>query len=274
MPPALRTIALSVGAAYLVVCSAACVFQRSLLYHPGAPPDGDPGELGLKWREVSLSTEDGETLNAWYIEAEDAVGCSLVSHGNAGNIEHRLGLAATLARMGISSLLYDYRGYGGSTGSPTEKGLYLDGVASYEWLLSEGWSADRVFLWGESLGGGVATELATRFECAALILDHTFTSSVDVGAELYPWLPVRLLSFDTYENEAKLPGIKVPILIIHSPQDELIPYEFALRLKEAAHENALLISTEGGHNGPGFMARESYLLQVEEFLSGSLPANE
>lgn len=265
----LRRIAFTLVAVYLTLCLAACTFQRALLYHPGGAPQLNPDRLGLEWSDVRLTTEDGESLGAWFIEAENPNGCVLLSHGNAGNLEHRLGLAATLAEMGFSVLVYDYRGFGTSTGSPTEDGLYADGTAAYQWLLDFGWKANEIVLWGESLGGGVATELATRFPCAKLVLDHTFSSAVDAGSYHYPWLPVNWLSRDRFESLEKLPRIHVPILIIHSPDDRVIPYEQAEQLQAAAPDRTTLLTTEGGHNGLGFMARPRYRATVLEFL---LPA--
>jgi len=266
----LKKFSLSLVGGYVAICLAACTFQRSLLYFPGAPPVLNPDQLGLTWRNVTLKTEDSESLGAWFVEAPKARGCILISHGNAGSLEHRLGLIASLVEMGYSVLLYDYRGYGTSTGKPTEDGLYLDGTSGYNWLLAEGWKPSQIILWGESLGGGVATELATRFECAGLVLDHSFTSAVDAGSYHYPWLPVSLLSVDRFESLEKFPEIQVPILIIHSPDDRVIPYEHAERLLAAGQGRASLVTTEGGHNGLGFMSRASYRAHVRAFLETSL----
>lgn len=269
----LKRITLGLAGTYLALCLTACALQRSLLYHPGSPPVLDPGVLNLEWESAALETEDGEKLEAWLIEAPKARGCVLVSHGNAGSVEHRLGLAGSLVKMGFSVMLYDYRGFGNSTGDPSETGLYLDGTAAMEWLLANDWQAERIVLWGESLGGGVATELATRFDCAALVLDHSFTSAVDAGSDVFPWLPVSLLSIDRYESLSKLPDVAEPLLIIHSPDDETISYEHAERLLEAS-PGAVLVTTEGGHNGLGFMSRASYRKHVREFLERSVSQDE
>lgn len=269
MPSRLKKISFGLVGGYLAICLAACTLQRSLLYFPGDPPTLDPDQLGLTWRDVTLKTEDGESLGAWFVEAPSPRGCVLISHGNAGSLQHRLGLTASLVQMGFSVLLYDYRGYGTSTGSPSEDGLYLDGTTAYNWLLAEGWRPDQIILWGESLGGGVATELATRFESAGLVLDHSFTSAVDAGSYHYPWLPVSLLSTDRFESLEKFPQLKLPILIIHSPEDRVIPYEQAERLHAAAQGRSTLVTTEGGHNGLGFMSRERYHAQVLAFMTAS-----
>ncbi len=270
MRSTLKRISFGLGATYLAVCLLVFAFQRSLLYHPGAPPTRNPGELGLEWREVPLTTEDGEQLGAWLVEAEAPLGCILVSHGNGGSLQHRLKLAKTLVEMGFSCLLYDYRGYGESSGSPSEAGTYSDGTAAYEWLLANGWEPERIIFWGESLGGAVATELAARFAGAGLVLDHTFTSAVDIGTEVYPWLPIGLLARDRYETRDKIARLTLPILIVHSPQDELIPYEHAERLLAAAPKGTRLLVTEGAHNDPGFMLRGSYREQVRSFLATSV----
>lgn len=261
---------LAVVATYLGVCLLAFGCQRQLLYFPGREPMQTPAEVGLAWQEVPLETDDGEKLGAWLVEHEDPRGCILFSHGNAGSRENRLHLAQCFAELGFASLHYDYRGYGGSTGSPSETGLYRDGLSAYAWVRANGFDEDRIVLWGESLGGGVATELARKTQCAALMLDHTFTSMTDVASEHYPWLPVRWLLSDRYESLEKLSEVKAPVLVIHSPQDELIPYSHAVALADAASDRSELVTTSGGHNGLGFMGKQEWIDRVREFLENAV----
>jgi len=266
----LLRILLAGSACYLLVCLLAFLGQRRLLYFPGPPPDGTPAGLGASWRDVTLVTEDGERLGAWWIEAPDARGAVLVSHGNAGSIENRLSLARTFLSMGCSVLLYDYRGYGTSTGSPDEHGTYRDGRAAYAWLRNEGWEARRILFYGESLGGGVALQLATELPAAGIVIESTFTSIPDLGAEVYRWLPVRWLARDRYDNLSKIGRLDGPVLIVHSPEDDLVPFSHAERLQKAAPRGTRLLATYGGHNDGGFAGRSELVLGVERFVARAL----
>ena len=195
----------------------------------------------------------------------------LVSHGNAGNVEVRLDLARAFLELGASVLLCDYRGYGKSAGSPDEEGTYRDAEAAYAQLtVVEGFSAERIVLYGESLGAAVAIELARRRPCAAVIVESAFTSLADVGAKAYPYLPVRWLARFHYDNLAKVAALGVPLFLIHSPADEIVPVEQGQRLFEAAREPKRLLLTAGGHNDGGFRQRPAWRAEVGKFLAGVL----
>ena len=171
-------------------------FQPKLVYFPlkGAY-EVTPQALGLAFERVTLATEDGERLAAWWIPApKPARGTVLLFHGNAGNMSHRIDYAKMFYGLGYNTVLVDYRGYGDSTGEPSEQGTYRDAVASWQWLSARGIPAQDIVIFGESLGGGVATWLAVQHPPRALILASTFTSIPDLGAQVYPWLPVRWIS--------------------------------------------------------------------------------
>jgi pimeloyl-ACP methyl ester carboxylesterase len=161
--------------------------------------------------------------------------------------------------------LFDYRGYGRSEGRPSEEGTYEDGMAACQWLYRKGFAETNIVLFGESLGGGIASELATRIGCAGLVLQSTFTSIIDIGAELFPWLPVRWISTIKYDTLSKLPHIKAPVLIMHSRDDRLIGFSHSQRNFDAANEPKLFCELAGEHNDP-LTNRSQFIADVEKFL--------
>jgi len=191
-------------------------------------------------------------LNGWFYPAaglKPSDGCVfLFLHGNGGNISHRLPRVETLLETGASVFLIDFRGYGRSAGRPGEKGTYLDAQAACRWLRQKGFAAEKIIALGESLGGGIASELAVREKLGGLILQSSFTSLPDIGAELFPWLPVRWLASIRYDTVSKLPDIHCPVLIMHSREDDLIGFHHAEKNFAAAHEPKMLKIISGDHN--------------------------
>jgi fermentation-respiration switch protein FrsA (DUF1100 family) len=244
-------------------------FEHSQVYHPARTMDGTGAELGRPFEDVLFQASDGVTLNGWFYPANtnSARGslAFLVCHGNAGNISHRLDLAQTLLATGAAVFLFDYRGFGRSQGRPSEEGTYLDAQAAYHWLLKKGFAGTNILLFGESLGGGVASELAVRESTGGLILQSTFTSIPDIGAEMFPWLPVRSLGHIKYDTCRKLPGIKIPVLVMHSRDDGLISFRHCQRNFAAANEPKLLCEIKGTHNSP-MEDQDTFLAGIQRFL--------
>lgn len=249
-------------AAGLVIAWAAMVAgyaigQRGLIYHPDVSRP-DPAASGAPdMAVVSAKTGDGLTLSGWFAppgEEQDAP-VLLVFHGNAGNIGSRTGLADAFAAKGWGVLLAEYRGFGGNPGKPTEKGLYLDGAAWVGWLAEQGYSKERIVLYGESLGTGVATEMAARESgFRALALQSGFTSLAAVGRLHYPWLPVSPLLIDRYDSLSKLPSVESPVLVLHGARDTLVPATHGRALFNAAREPKKFVLFEpAGHNDLGTM---------------------
>lgn len=268
MPFILRALCL-LAVGYAALCLLAFVFQARLVYFPGPAPRLDPATLGLAHRDVELVTADGERLHAWFFPRAGAPGAVLVCHGNAGSLEQRIELARAFLGLGWAVLLFDYRGYGKSTGSPSEEGTYRDAEAAHACLtVAEGFAPERVVLYGESLGAAVALELALRRASAALIAESGFTSLPDMAAEVYPFLPVRWLARIRYDNLGKIARLGVPLLLVHSPADEIVPVAQAERLFAAAREPKRLLLTGGGHNDGGFTRRAEWRAAVGAFLDG------
>jgi len=251
------------------------VFQPRLVFLPhigGRELAATPAEVGLDYREVWLETEDDERLHAWWVPHPEPVAVLHFSHGNAGNISHRLDSLRIFHSLGLSVLMYDYRGYGQSSGSANESGLYLDAEAAWRWLIDEvGVAPDRIVLFGRSLGGAVAAELAARKNPAALILESTFTSMPDIAAEIYWWLPVRQLARLQFDARSALAGSHQPTLIVHSPEDEIVPFSHGLALLEAAPEPRELLELRGSHNTGFLLSEQRYREGLATFLAEHVP---
>jgi fermentation-respiration switch protein FrsA (DUF1100 family) len=252
-------------------------FERTNVYHPSRAWWATGAELNRAWDDLWLRTADGVELSAWFFPASGTAEfrdvAVLISHGNGGNLSHRLPLYRLLLDLGVNVLAYDYRGYGRSAGRPTEAGTYADGETALEWLKSKGFAEDRVVVHGESLGGGIAAELALRRPgLRGLILQSTFTSVPDLGCELFPFLPVRTLSTIAYDTRAKLPRIRVPVLFLHSRSDTLIRFAHAESNFAAANAPKTLREIEGDHNNQPEVAPERFAAAVREFLRTPVPA--
>jgi len=223
----------------------------ALVYFPDRELYGDPADVGLAFTDMTIPTEDGERLHAWWIptRATPARAHVLFFHGNAGNISHRLAHAAALSAASLDVLLVDYRGYGRSTGRPSEEGLYRDARASLAALKSGGAvDPSRVLLMGESLGGAVALHLALESPPRGCVLQSTFTSLRDVGREHYP-AALSALAGDAYPSLRRIASLRAPLLVIHGDADEIVPLAHGRALFAAAPEpKRLLVVPGAGHN--------------------------
>lgn len=259
---------------YAVLAAALFFFQPRLLYFPDMPAravEANPEDIGLDFEPLTLTTRDGEQLDAWFIPAIQSRGVLLFCHGNAGNMSHRLDSIRLFHDLGLSVLIFDYRGYGRSSGSPTEQGTYLDVDAAWDYLVEKRRILPtQIILFGRSLGAAIAADLASRQDAAAVILESAFTSVPDIAATLYPWLPVRWLSRFRYDTLKKLAAIHSPLLIVHSRDDEIIPFANGERLLAAANEPKQLLKLRGGHNDGFIVSGKTYIDGLESFL-GNLP---
>ncbi len=255
--------------------------QEAMVYFPSRKLAADPQRLGWTVQAVRFETDDGLMLSGWYIPAPcvsrpaapcQARGVVLFSHGNAGNISHRLDTIALFRELGLDVFIFDYRGYGESDGRPNEAGTYKDIAAAWRHLVvGRGIAPKRILLYGESLGGAVVTWLAVRERPAALVLASTFTSTPDLGEQLYPWLPVRRLARIHYDSRSRLGQVHTPLLIFHSRDDEIVPYAHAEQLLAAANEPKRLATLIGDHNGGLFRSLERVREELQRFLDEHLP---
>jgi fermentation-respiration switch protein FrsA (DUF1100 family) len=257
---------------YVLLIAYVYVKQGSMLYFPLKEIEATPLAIGLDYQEVTLRAKDGVDISAWYVPAENARGFVLFCHGNAGNISHRLDSIRIFHGLGLGVLIFDYRGYGRSKGSPDEEGTYRDAEAAWDYLVNPLHVApEKIILFGRSLGSAVAAEMALRKHAGALIMESGFTSVPDLGSNFYPYLPVRLLSKYHYASIKKVGKIKIPKLFIHSPADEIVPYEQGRRLFESASEPKEFLQLTGGHNEGFLLSGESYIKGLKDFLSRYLP---
>ena len=230
------------------------LFQSRLVYFPTRQLEVTPANAGLDYEDVTFQAEDGVKLHGWFVPAEKAAGVVLLCHGNGGNISHRLETLRILHGLGLSTLIFDYRGYGTSAGRPGEKGTYMDAEAARRWLIDHKPAvASRIVLMGRSLGGAVAAHLARTHPPAGLVLESSFTSIPDIGARMYPFLPIRLLSRFDYDTRKYVGQVSCPVLVIHGTGDELVPFAHGQALFEAANEPKEFLELSGGHND-GFLS--------------------
>ena len=223
--------------------------QPMMLYTPSRDVLYNPGDMSMEFEDVTFEADDGVKLTGWYIPAENAEYTIFFCHANAGNLAHRLDTLNTFNSMGISTFIFDYRGYGNSQGKPTEKGTYLDALAAWRWLTQEkNVDPETIIIFGRSLGGSIATNLASKVQANSLVVESSFTSYADVGAKYYPYLPVKRFSRFKYKTIDYLRQVHCPVMIIHSRDDEVIPFEFGLKLYEAASEPKKFAEICGRHN--------------------------
>ena len=230
------TWVLTVLIVYGAIVAAVYAFQRNLQYFPSQVLQSAEEGTGGLMQTVTYRTGDGLDLQAWYRRPDDGLPTLVMFHGNGGQHGHRAPSMLPYMERGYGVLLAGYRGYGGNPGSPTEDGFYADGRAALDWLATGGTGPDAVVLYGESLGSGVAVQMAAERPVAGLMLQAPFTSAVDVGQVAYRWLPVRLLMRDRYDNLSKIKQVSVPLLVIHGDADRVVPTRFGRRLFEAANE--------------------------------------
>jgi fermentation-respiration switch protein FrsA (DUF1100 family) len=256
---------------YLAFLVTIYFMQDRMLYYPDREVLQTPEDMGLEYEEVSLKTKDNVTISGWYIPAKHEKGVLLFCHGNAGNISHRLESINIFHNVGLSVLIFDYRGYGKSEGKPSEKGTYRDAEAAWNYLVEEkGKTPDRIILFGRSLGAAIAADIALKKIPAGLILESCFMSVPEMGKKHYPWIPVRLLSKYDYATIDKIRSITCPKLIIHSPDDEIVPFEHGKSLFEEAVQPKDFLRIKGGHNEGFLMSGDLYLEGLKNFVQKCL----
>tara|TARA_Y100001970_G_C14239657_1_gene864091 strand:+ start:1521 stop:2357 length:837 start_codon:yes stop_codon:yes gene_type:complete len=221
---------------YLFILTSTYIFQRKLLYQPGENNySGD--QLLVDIEEIKILTEDNIELLSWFHKKDlKKYKTILFFHGNAGNLENRIHKINHFKDMKINFIIVSWRGFSGNKGQPTEKGLYKDGKSAVKWLKMKGVEEEDIVIYGESLGTGIAIEIAQNKNFAGIILESPFTSMVDAGKTQYPYLPVRFLLKDKYESDKKIKKVKSPILIMHGKIDQIVPFYMGKKMYEIANE--------------------------------------
>ena len=257
--------------------------EQKSLYHPYKEIPETPANLGIAYEDVNFScsplavsggipskagkTNDEPLLNGWFIPAKDAKVTVLYCHGNAGNIYHRLHKVKFFHEMGVNFFIFDYRGYGKSSGNPSEKGLYKDAQAAYDYIVSRSdVDKNKIVVYGKSLGGPVAAELCLHRKASALILEGSFASVALRAQQLYPFLPMKLLIAQKYDTMAKVKDLPIPKLIVHGRQDEVISFSHAEILFKSAAWPKQFLPFEGGHNDDVYVTSAAYREKLEKFL--------
>lgn len=256
------------------------VIQPALVFQPSRVLLATPAAWGLAYEDVWLEAADGVRLHGWYLPSPGvdprphprSRRVLLFLHGNAGNISHRQASLVIFNRLGLEVLILDYRGYGRSEGRPSEAGIYRDARAAWDHLVEvRGVAPTDIVLFGRSLGGAVAAELASQVQPGALILESTFTSARDMARGLYPflsWLIVGRFDFDTV---ARLGTVSAPVLVVHSRDDEIIPITLGRKVYEAAREPKRFHELQGSHNGGFLLSQPGYERALAGFLADRLP---
>lgn len=261
------TLGVVIGATLFLVFS-----EKRLIYYPSAEVPVTPKALGLPFEDVSIEVEPGVKIHGWFIKAakEPALATVLFSHGNAGNIADRLDRVLRWREVGVDFLLYDYRGYGQSTGSPDEEGTYRDGRAAYDHLVKvRGIDPARLVLMGESLGCAISIQLAIERKAAGLVLEAPFASIAHMANAIYPFLPLGSFIRTRYENVRKIPQLKMPLFVVQGTRDEVIPVAQGKMVFAAAPEPKQYLAIEGAHHNDVYVAGgEVYRKALSDFIAG------
>lgn len=249
-------------------------FQSRLVYYPTRKLEDTPADWNLTYEDVWLKASDGVKIHGWYVPAAKPRGTLLFFHGNGGNISHRIETLEIFNRLGLNVLIVDYRGYGLSEGKPSEDGTYRDAEAAWDYLTQQkAVPPENIILFGRSLGGAVAVYLAEKKHPAGLIVESTFTSIPDVGAKMFPFLPIRWLCRIKYDSAARIANVGCPVLSIHSPDDDIIRYEFGRALFDKAVEPKRFLEIEGSHNEGFLCSIIAYQNGLDEFIRQCLPGS-
>lgn len=255
-------------AAYGALVLLVMIFQDRLIFFPEKRLLVLPNEVGLTYEDVCFRAEDGTELHGWFVPSASPKAVILHCHGNGGNISHRIDYLKNFNHLGLSSFVFDFRGYGKSHGSPSERGIHLDARAAWKHLTGErSIPPGKIVIYGESLGGAVAAQLASEELPGGLVLHSAFTSLPDMAAKVYPFLPARWLARYQFDTLGHVARVQCPVLIIHSKEDEIVPHSHALELYAAVSDRGDFLELHGDHN-TGFMTSAGvYKTGLNAFLN-------
>ena len=240
--------------------------EATSVFYPARTIERTPAQLGLNFEDIYFKTSDNVTLNGWFVKNPQAKATMIFFHGNAGNISDRLEKIALFHQMGINVFIVDYRGYGKSEGKPTENGIYLDALAAYDYLITrKDINPKTIFVYGASLGGVVAVDLANQRPLAGLIIDSSFSSAVDMAKIIYPFVPSFFISIKM-DSMPKIKNLAVPKLFMHSEEDETVPIALGLKLYKAAPGPKTFIKLKGAHDEAFMMDKKLFTESITRFL--------
>ena len=220
---------------YLLILLFMYIFQRTFMYHPNVK-NTNPTNIQFEYKEVYIDSEKDIKLKSWYSYSSPNKKTVLFFHGNAGELSARIYKLNKFHDLDLNFLIISWRGFSGNKGKPTEQGLYKDAQSAVNWLEERGINKKDIILYGESLGTGIAVELATKHQYSGIILESPYTSMIDMGKRFYPFLPIRILQKDKYNSLKKLNIIKSPILVLHGKSDTLVPFSMGKKIYDAANE--------------------------------------
>lgn len=265
----LRSVIVAAVVAILIWTIILMIFEEKFIFFPSKYPSGLYGASrdGENIEDCWFTAEDHVNLHGWFLKSNKALATLVMAHGNAGNLSHRLEILRSLNDAGFNVFMFDYRGYGRSEGSPTEEGVYRDGRAAFDYVVGrQDVDSSRVILFGTSLGGAVAVDVALRRPASALILESTFTSAKDVARAVYPFLPVSLVMRSEYNSAEKIQRLSIPLLSMHGENDEIIPLHLGRKLFGAANEpKEFYLISGAGHNDTFFVGGSEYLERIRRF---------
>jgi len=271
----LYTLLLVAAGIYVSLAVLLYLLQNRMVFlanMPGRALTATPDDAGFGFEDVSITSRDGVRLHGWFVPAESARATVLFLHGNAGNISHRLDSIAIFRDLGLDTLIIDYRGYGQSEGKPGEQGTYLDAQAAWDYLVDDrGISPSRIVIFGRSLGGAVASKLASQNIAAAVIIESCFSSALDMARRIYPLMPVRLITRLKYPVTDNIAELSSPLLVVHSRNDEIIPFAMGEDIYAAAPEPREFLELSGDHNGGFLLNRGRYMAGLRQFIERHVP---
>jgi len=264
----LKTLVEIIVLGYLGISFYLFFFQHRFVYYPDPKILHTPKDIDLPFEAVRFQTSDGVSLSGWYIPHPNAKGTILFCHGNAGNIGTRLGTIAKSHYFGYNFFIFDYRGFGESEGKLSEKGTYLDAEAAWDYLIKErNAEPEKIIIYGRSLGAAIASWLAKEKNPKVVLLECPFQSIKEIGADVYPYLPVRFLSRFNYNTKEYVQQINCPVLVMHSPEDMTIPFHHGKAVFAAAKEPKVFLELAGDHANGFLVSGNIYDKGVKEFLS-------
>lgn len=262
---------LIIAISYLILVAFLSLSQKNMIFQPVSKIIGTPADLGLVFEDLNFTSQDGTSLNSWFVPAENAQYTVLFCHGNGGNISHRLDTISLFNKLPVNFFIFDYRTYGRSGGSMSERGLHEDAAAAWNYLtVTRKVAPEKIIVVGRSLGGAVAAQLAAEHSPGGLILESAFTSLPEIAQEKMPFLPASWLlnyKLSTIDNLAK---VKCPVLIIATPDDNIIPFAHGKKLFARAPEPKTFVELTGDHDDCYFLCRTKYVAALTKFFRNLL----